>query len=135
MKYDDASWHYGGDFPGDLDEINSYTHIAMFLVWALLSDLGGEFHQNNFAEELQLLHKKKITPGKYFECCCDEKLTCEDLNDLGNEFASGYYEKEYYSDYSDLFIGYLSIYSVEDTWDNFDKVHNMLDNRFAETVS
>ncbi|WP_262497415.1 DUF7832 domain-containing protein [Pedobacter caeni] len=28
-KYDDASWHYGGDFPKDLPQINGATHIGM----------------------------------------------------------------------------------------------------------
>jgi hypothetical protein len=33
MKYDDASWHYGGDFPADLPREAGSTHIAMFLAW------------------------------------------------------------------------------------------------------
>ena len=33
MKYDDASWHYGGNFPKGLSRKNGATHIAFFLVW------------------------------------------------------------------------------------------------------
>jgi len=43
MKYDDASWHYGGDFPDDLPDEAGATHTGMFLAWALLSGLGGIF--------------------------------------------------------------------------------------------
>ena len=43
MKYDDASWHYGGDFPSELSSDAGATHIGMFVTWALLVDLGGSF--------------------------------------------------------------------------------------------
>ncbi|WP_265102660.1 hypothetical protein [Acinetobacter sp. 'aerobic (ED)'] len=39
MKYDDASWHYGGDFPADLPQEAGATHIGMFLTWMLLQTL------------------------------------------------------------------------------------------------
>lgn len=32
-KYDDVSWHYGGDFPKELTEKNASTHIGMFIGW------------------------------------------------------------------------------------------------------
>ncbi|RML48695.1 DUF7832 domain-containing protein [Pseudomonas avellanae] len=31
MKYDDASWHYNGNFPSDLPDTAGATHIGMFL--------------------------------------------------------------------------------------------------------
>ena len=31
MKYDDASWHYGGDFPADLPQAAGATHIVMVI--------------------------------------------------------------------------------------------------------
>jgi hypothetical protein len=37
MKYDDASWHYGGDFPTDLPRKAGSTHIALFLACAVLN--------------------------------------------------------------------------------------------------
>ncbi|MGN6118448.1 MAG: DUF7832 domain-containing protein, partial [Rhodanobacter sp.] len=42
MKYDDASWHYGGDFPKDLPDEAGATHTGMFVAWALLSGLAGQ---------------------------------------------------------------------------------------------
>jgi len=30
-KYDDASWHYGGEYPENISEENASTHIGMFL--------------------------------------------------------------------------------------------------------
>jgi hypothetical protein len=37
-KYDDASWHYGGDYPEDLPNENVATHIGMFLQWCIEND-------------------------------------------------------------------------------------------------
>ncbi|WZB61364.1 hypothetical protein WJ970_29215 [Achromobacter xylosoxidans] len=42
MKFDDASWHYEGDYPADLPESAAATHIGMFLAWALLHGMAGE---------------------------------------------------------------------------------------------
>ncbi|WP_441328174.1 DUF7832 domain-containing protein [Mesorhizobium album] len=35
MKYDDASWHSGGNFPRELPPEAGATHIAMFVAWPL----------------------------------------------------------------------------------------------------
>ncbi len=40
MKYDDASWHFGGDYPSDLPQENACTHTGVFLAWALKTKLG-----------------------------------------------------------------------------------------------
>lgn len=93
MKYDDASWHYGGDFPKDLPTKAGATHIAMFLAWAVLNGLASDFHTAEPSEELAGLRDRKITPGEWFIMTCDEKFTDEDLSDEGNLFALGYYEQ------------------------------------------
>jgi hypothetical protein len=57
MKYDDASWHYGGDFPKDLDDMAGATHIGMFVAWCLLNGLGGALHTEEFPEDLHGLDR------------------------------------------------------------------------------
>ena len=52
-KYDDASWHYGGDFPDDLPEENGATHIGMFLNWCIDNDLISEFQIEESGEDVQ----------------------------------------------------------------------------------
>ena len=42
MKYDDASWHYGGDFPADLPQAAGATHIGMFLAWLIRNDYASQ---------------------------------------------------------------------------------------------
>jgi hypothetical protein len=141
MKYDDASWHYGGDFPEDLDSSAGATHIGMFLAWALLSDLGGTLHTEEFPNHLARLRDRVITPGQYLISVCDEKFTDEDLNDQGNEFAEAYYESEsesdsYIADYEQTLADELpSAYHVADTWDNFDKMKPVIDRRLSDWMT
>lgn len=45
MKYDDASWHVGGEFPKELPPQAGATHIGMFAAWCMLAGLAGELHE------------------------------------------------------------------------------------------
>jgi len=36
-KYDDASWHYGGEYPAGLPNEAAGTHIGMFFAWCMLN--------------------------------------------------------------------------------------------------
>lgn len=136
VKYDDASWHYGGDFPDDLPDEAGATHTGMFVAWALLAGLAGELHVDDFAEDLEALKRREITPGAYFLRCCDGKFTDEDLNDEGNAFAAAYFEFEtgqYLADYERTLAGELpTTYHVADTWENFDQLRPILDQRLRE---
>jgi len=126
MKYDDASWHYGGDFPKDLPIEAGGTHIGMFLAAAVMNGLEGELHAEDFAEELGQLKRREVTPGVWFMENCDGKLTDEDFNVEGNEFAELYFgadNAKFFRDYA--ITGYTeleSIYHVPDTWETFDKI-------------
>ena len=92
MKYDDASWHYGGKFPKDLPMEAGATHTGMFVAWAFLSGLAGEIHVEDFPEDIPRLKSRSITPGAFFLEACDGKFTDEDLTDEGNAFAQAYFD-------------------------------------------
>ena len=91
-KYDDASWHYGGDFPDDLPEENGATHIGMFLTWCIDNDLLSEEQIEDSEDEIESVKNRKMTGAEFLIDICDEKFTDYDLNDIGNEFATDYYE-------------------------------------------
>ncbi len=138
MKYDDASWHSGGQFPEDLPIEAGATHIGMYLTWALLAGLSGSYHIRDVPEGLQRLRRREITPGGFFLKYCDGKFADEDLNEEGNEFTEFYYSmaKEdplFLVDYSrTLVAGLKSEYHVPDTWENFDKLKPVIDRRFKQ---
>jgi hypothetical protein len=136
MKYDDASWHYGGDFPKDLPDEAGATHSGMFLAWALLSGLAGEFHTEEMPDGIAALRERSTTPGKFFLDYCDGKFTDEDLNVEGNAFASAYFDFDkgkYLADYEALLLGTLpSLYHVPDSWSTYELIRPILDQRLAE---
>ncbi len=134
MKYDDTSWHYGGDFPENLPDTAGATHIGMFVAWCLLNGLAGAIHLDDFPEELENLKERKLTPGAWFIQAVDEKFTDEDLSEEGNKFTEFYYDFDngnYLGDYeSSVGQGLESTYEVPNTWDAYDQLSPVIQKRF-----
>ena len=130
MKYDDASWHHGDDFPKDLPPEAGATHTGMFLA------LAGELHLEDSPEGIAALRERSTTPGAFFMRFCDGKFTDEDLSEARNLFASKYFNFEtgnYLSDYcAAVGINIHRIYYAPDTWENFDRLKPVLEKRYAE---
>lgn len=135
MKYDDAAWHCGGDFPAGMPPAAGATHAGIYLAWALLAGLGSEYHVVDCAEDLERLLARKLTPGEYFLAVCDGKLTDEDFGAEGNAFAQTYYQQDnagFIADYQEyLAKGLPSEYHVADSWMSFAKLQPVLDRRLA----
>ena len=136
MKFDDASWHYGGDFPEELPEEAGATHIGMFVAWCLLNGLAGEIHTVELKKDFDTLRSRALTPGAWFINVCDSTFTDEDLTDDGIAFTESYYdadEAEYLADYeSTLGAGLESLYHIPDTWASYDALAPILAQRFSE---
>ncbi|GAA5511268.1 hypothetical protein [Novipirellula caenicola] len=136
MKYDDASWHYGGNFPKDLPAEAGATHIGMFVAWAWMTGLAGEDVIDEMPDAVAALNERSITPGKSFFDSCDGKFVDDDLNAEGNAFAVEYFDfktGQYLNDYDELLTGDLpSVYHVPDTWESFDRLRPRLDERYRE---
>jgi len=148
-KYDDASWHYGGTYPEDLPNENAATHIGMFLTWCIDNNLISEFQIEEAGDDIERVKNRSLTGADFLINNCDEKFTDEDLNDLGNEFASDYYNDDtefgqqygsYLNDYSTFFDEKakahnkenISLYHVENSWDNYNLFKPIIDKRFIE---
>jgi hypothetical protein len=142
MKYDDASWHLEGLWPDGLPEIQASVMPGMFFVWAVLHDLASEEHLTDvtvsFKGLKEKLENRDVTPAEYFNKTCDGKLTDQDLNDEGNEFALAYYEGEdggekFLTDYLTIFGDHEdSPYHVPNTWEAYDRYSPTIDKRFKE---
>ena len=134
VKYDDASWHYGSDFPADLPSEAGATHIGIFVAWCLLNGLAGDLHIQQFPDMYSKLRKREMTPGAWFIAACDEKFTDGDLSELGNAFAKSYYggdAPQYFEDYEAIVGPHLeSPYHVVDSWETFEKIAPVICTRF-----
>jgi hypothetical protein len=145
MAFDRTDWHNGSaDYPADLPPENGGTHIGMFLAWIILHDLHGEIHREEMAEEVEAVKRREMTGRDFLERACDEKFWRDDLNDAGNDFARRYYSGDsnqgdengpgqYHDDYDATLAGGLpTVYHVEDTWGNYDRLAPVIDRRYAE---
>ncbi|MBU1566033.1 MAG: hypothetical protein KJ630_10440 [Proteobacteria bacterium] len=135
MKYDDASWHYGGDYPKELPVQNAFTHIGIFLAWAIESGLAGELHTDERPEEIDALLERKMTGAEFLERNCDGKFTDEDLNEIGNKFAAKFYEDYYfdlYVDVTDPDDKFESVYHVPNSWETYEKVAPLISKAFKK---
>ena len=134
MKYDDASWHSGGDFPQNSPQEYGGTHIALFMKWCFIKGWAGEIHHEQSADDLQKVIQGTMPATEYFFKYCDGQLTDEDLNDEGNVFASQYYGDDglYFEDYAKHF-GDLMYVESEGKHD-FNKYSSVLDARLRNGI-
>ncbi|MDR2293809.1 MAG: hypothetical protein LBE05_01180 [Microbacterium sp.] len=136
-KYDDASWHYGGIYPADLPDEAAATHIGVFVAWCLLNGYLDDEAAEDFADELEDLRARSITPGRFLLHVMDEKFVSSDLSEGGNAFTIAYYQgSEGDSRYIDDFVAAFDtdttdIYRVPDTWDVFDRIAERIAARHA----
>ncbi|MDH6252936.1 hypothetical protein M2347_002663 [Chryseobacterium sp. H1D6B] len=148
-KYDDASWHYGGEFPEDLPVESGATHIGMFLTWCINNNLLSEELIEDSEKEIGSVKNRDMTGAEFLIDQCDEKFTEYDLNEQANGFAKDYYTDDtdfakkhnsFANDYSETFdrkaeendFEYASFYHVENTFENYDLIKPVIDQRFEE---
>jgi hypothetical protein len=133
--YDKAKWHYGGDFPEDLDSFQGYVHTGMFLGWLIDNGLVSDQFKTDLSAEIERFKQQQLTGPQIFERCCGGALMLDDLNETGNRFALSYFEfntGRYLSDYGSALAQNLpSVYHVADTWENYKKLKPVVDERFS----
>lgn len=135
MVYDKAKWHYEGDFPEGLDKYQGYVHTGMFVGWLLDNGLMSDEFKDDLGPEIALFRKRELTGAQIFQRCCDGTLLPEDISELGNRFTAAYFNLEtgqYLADYEKTLGQALpSLYHVADTWENYDQLKQVIDQRFA----
>ena len=136
MKYDDAEIYFLNFENDDLPNEVGATHIGMFMAWLIIHNLVSEDLQEEAAEEIEKVKSREITGRDFVVDICDCKLFDEELNEEGNGFDIWYYEKNYIEDYCQVFEitgdATVEFCSVEDNWENFDKLAPVLDKRFED---
>lgn len=134
MKYDDAEWHYGGDFPDGTPVSYGFTHIGFFLSWVVETDLLSDFIRSESPGAVIAARNRTVSPIALLEDW-DGKLVNDMLTEEGNKFAAYYYNLEsdsgYIPDYVEEFSEY-GAYEVEPTWENFDRIKPVIDRRYQE---
>ena len=105
MKYDDAGWHSGGNFPPESPEEYGATHIALFLRWCIVKGWASAVLRERAGDDVDRVARGELSATDFLLQYCDGKLIDEDLSAEGNAFASQYYSEKgfYLDDYSKQF--------------------------------
>ena len=133
MIYDRADWHYLGDYPSDLPPQHGGTHIGIFFAWLVNQRMESESLAIEFSTELDALRARTLTGREFVASRRDGELSSTDLNASGNAFAHDYFNSDrYFKDYADTLVGELpSLYHVDDSWANYEKMAAAIDARYA----
>jgi len=131
---DRADWHYGGNFPEGLPQEAGGTHIGLFVAWVIHRGLESEELREQSADALALVRERRMTGREFLFQELDEKFWPGELNDEGNAFVDDYYRANtYYSDYAEALAEEVeTLYHVEDSWANFDRLAPVLDRRLGD---
>lgn len=134
MVYDDLDWHYKKDWPRELPKKLAATHTGMFLAWAIDNNMLSDELYNTEKRAIRAVQDGKMTGAEFYIEIMEGKFTSDDLNKKGNAFTRDYFDGRYIDDYmyvlDDDFFD--SIYEVQNTWKNFEKLERMLDKRLRE---
>ena len=132
---DRADWHYSAEnYPPELPPENGGTHIGIYLAWIAQHGLGSAMLQKYARDSLPLLRERKITGRQLLFSELDEKLFYPLLTKVGKDFTRAYYDETscYIADYEAILGGNLpTLYHVEDSWENYDKLAPVIDRRFT----
>ena len=131
MKYDDASWHSGGEFPKDSPEEFGGTHIGLFLRFCFTKGWAGELHTEEEPDAVAAVVQSKMSGTDFLFQYCDGKLTDEDFTDEGNAIAMEYYgdKGHYLNDYAANFGDLM--YTAPESAHDFKKYSKMFEERLA----
>ena len=130
--YDKAKWHFGGEFPKELNKFQGYVHTGFYLTWIIEKDFLKYDNNKVLIKELEKVKTREITGAEFFEKNLDGVLLDEDLTEKGNEFTFEYYEKgDFLEDYSEkLGKDLATLYHIKDNWKNYDELKPILEKRF-----
>jgi hypothetical protein len=133
LIYDRAKHHFLGQFPSILPIEQAYVHIGMFLGWMLENGLYSEIFEEEEAHQVLRFKHREITCS-ILSALWDGYLGEELFNEEGNEFSVYYYQSGMYRiDYQDVLAEDLpSMYHVDDTWENYDKISARITQRYEE---
>lgn len=134
IVFDKAKWHYGGNFPKDLDRYQAYIHTGFFLGWLIKNNLISKWFIEEAGNKIEKFRNGELSPVKIYEQVLDGVFSDEELDEEGLAFSKAYFsfkEGLYLSDYEEtLGKGLADVYYVQDNWDNFKAIDEVINKRY-----
>lgn len=133
---DDAKEHFRRGFSVMLPMENAFMHIGVFLGWVIERELYSElFADEGDTQIFRFLNQNLscVLLGTVWDGC----VSYEQLNEEGQEFARDYYEAgQYLIDYKEtLAKDKKSLFQVKDNRMSYERMRDVLDQRFAEWLA
>ncbi len=131
--YDLAKNHFLGDFPQSLPIEKAYLHIGMYMGWIIDRKLYSDYFADEASTEIYRFTRREIGCIILAEIW-DGSLSFDLFGRQGNMFTSYYYAGGIYrNDYIETLVkNEPSIYHIDDSWDNYDKIAARIDLRFQD---
>ena len=131
--YDLAKNHFLGDFPASLPIEKAYLHIGIYMGWIIDNDLYSEYFEDEASTEIYRFKRRDIGCIILAEIW-DGALSHELFSNETNLFTFYYYAGGIFKkDYNEVLVkSHKTIYHVEDTWENFEKISKRISERFEE---
>jgi hypothetical protein len=140
IVFDKADWHYGGDFPADLNINQAFVHTGFYIGWLLDRKLFTDAFMKDNNTAITKFFNREITAVFFYRDQMDGLFQSNDLKDEAIEFTKYYFNEDfskslYIGDYLDLLCSHLpTIYHVQDNWENFDSIEKKIDERFKQWI-
>jgi hypothetical protein len=133
LIYDQAKRHFLGNFPTVLPIEQAYVHIGMFMGWMLDNELYSEMFEEEEGHQLIRFQRREVTCS-LLSAMWDGDLGEDLFNEEGNAFSVHYYQSGMYrKDYQKNLAEHLpSFYHVQDTWENYEKMAEIIQQRYEE---
>lgn len=134
--FDKAKWHLEGNFPIKLNSHHAYNHTGFYIGWLILNNLISNEFKAESKQYIREFLDKKMTAVDLYEHQLDGVFTSNEVNELGFRFTKNYFDFEkgrYLEDYEETLAAKLpTLFDVQDTWENFEKICKVLDKRYQE---
>jgi hypothetical protein len=134
--YDLAKNHFLGDFPASLPIEKAYLHIGIYMGWIIDNDLYSEYFEDEASTEIYRFKRRDIGCIILAEIW-NGALSHELFNDDTNLFTFYYYAGGIFKkDYTEVLVkSHKTIYHVDDTWENYNKISKRISERYEEWLS
>lgn len=132
--HDKAKYHYDGEYPEDLPIEQAFVHTGLYLGWLVERGLVSADFIESGEDWIGRFKAREVTGPELYELW-DGALGDDMLNEEGNAFSRYYFDFEkgrFLRDYEELLAaGLPSIYHVENSWENYERLRARIDERYA----
>ena len=131
--YDDASRHFGGEWPQKLPRSQAYIHTGIYLGWVVSAGLCGDDFRRQNAEAIADLESGTLSGPEFFQRI-GGIFSSNMLSEEGNAFTAEYFDLEhgsYLKDYGHLLADIqITAYHVPDTHESSRRMGERISQRF-----